>query len=115
MLYVVQANSGRYTTEALVTLQRELLLFRGMPTMKARSKTIMRLTTKPIRSWEVIERSDPLGYAQNILRIAVTYPDGRVRIVPGSFKGRIELDRYVTRFHVDFAGKEVSRQHADFQ
>jgi hypothetical protein len=70
---------------------------------------------KPIRSWEVIERPHPLGYAQNILRIAVTYPHGRVRILPASFKGRTELDRYVARFHVDFAGKEVSRHHVDLR
>jgi hypothetical protein len=63
---------------------------------------------KPIASWQAIEtQGAPFGDQLKILRILVTYPDGRVRIFAPSFADRVSLDEYVARFHHDFAGREV--------
>ena len=62
--------------------------------------------TKRVTSWEVIEQPHPYGDPTNRLRLSVTYPNGKVRILAPAFRDRAELDKYVARFHFDFVGKE---------
>lgn len=64
-------------------------------------------TREPIRSWEAIERPRPFGDPLKKLRLQVTYADGTLRILPPSFRDREQLDKYLARFHEDFAGKEI--------
>jgi hypothetical protein len=61
--------------------------------------------TKPVASWEVISMPSPYSRGRN-LRLYVTYSNGRTRILAPSFEDMAGLDRYVARFHKDFAGKE---------
>jgi hypothetical protein len=65
--------------------------------------------TKPVTSWEVIDHP-PFGNPLNKLRLNVTYPDGKVRMLAPSFKDRAGLDKYVARFHLNFAGKECVKE-----
>jgi len=65
------------------------------------------MPNKPIKSWEVIDRAAPFGNPLKTLRISVMYPDGNSRVLPPAFANRITLDRYVGRYHPDFAGKEI--------
>jgi hypothetical protein len=64
------------------------------------------LSTKETASWEVIDRPQPFAKR---LRLQVTYTDGTVRILRPAFSDRTHLDKYVARWHPDFAGKEMIR------
>ena len=61
---------------------------------------------RPITSWAVIDRPDAFGNPLKTLRISVAYADGTVKMLPPAFSDRAKLDRYVARFHPEFAGKE---------
>jgi hypothetical protein len=61
---------------------------------------------KPIKSWSVIDKPAPFGDPDKRFRIEVTYKTGTVRVLAVAFRNRTELDRYVDRFHPEFAGKE---------
>jgi hypothetical protein len=66
-----------------------------------------RFTSKRlVRSWEVIDKPQGFGDPSKHLRLQVTYNDGTARVLAPSFRDRIHLDQYVTRFHGNFAGKE---------
>jgi hypothetical protein len=61
---------------------------------------------RPITSWAVIDRPDAFGNPLKTLRMSVAYADGTVKILPPAFADRAKLDKYVARFHPEFAGKE---------
>jgi hypothetical protein len=61
---------------------------------------------RPITSWAAIDRPDAFGNPLKTLRISVAYADGTVKILPPAFSDRAKLDKYVARFHPEFAGKE---------
>lgn len=61
---------------------------------------------KPVTLWEVIDKPIPFGNPLKRLRIIVKYANGTVRVLPASFSDRAEVDKYIERFHPNFAGKE---------
>jgi hypothetical protein len=63
-------------------------------------------SARPVASWEVVEKEQPYLNSQKNLRLRVTYADGKCRVLPAAFKDRAALDKYVTRFHPEYAGKE---------
>ena len=58
-------------------------------------------------SWQVVNRDVPFGPPSKSLRVQATYSDGSVRLLRAAFTDRAHLDTYISRFHPDFAGKEV--------
>jgi hypothetical protein len=63
--------------------------------------------TQPVKSWEVVQIVPPFGPKFPRLRLQVTCLNGNLRILAPSFTDRNGLDKYIARFHKDFAGKEV--------
>lgn len=65
-------------------------------------------TTTPA-SWEVLYKAQRYGNPLKVMRVEVTFPDGKKRFLRPSFKTRTDLDRYIARFHPQYQGKEVKR------
>jgi hypothetical protein len=60
---------------------------------------------RPIVFWEVVKNTHhATGFPQ--LRIKVTYPGGRTRMVAGAFDDRFAMERYIGRWLPALAGKE---------
>ena len=71
--------------------------------------TSNQMTNTPARivSWYVATQQRPFGPEEKRLRVYATYSDGSARIVRAAFADRVQLDKYLNRFHFDYLGKEI--------
>ncbi|MCX6623838.1 MAG: hypothetical protein NTY38_22790 [Acidobacteria bacterium] len=56
--------------------------------------------------WKAVTTPYPFAGGPTKLRLEVTQPDGRVRLLAPAFETKAGLDRYVARFLPHLAGKE---------
>ena len=58
-------------------------------------------------SWCLVIHQRPYAPNDKPLRVHATYSDGSVRMLPASFTDRAHVDKYLSRYHADFLGKEI--------
>jgi hypothetical protein len=67
----------------------------------------------PVSHWRAVTTLNPFAGGPTKLRLEVTQPDGRVRLLAPAFESRALLDKYVARFLPDLLGKESPVLHPD--